>query len=78
MTDTGLELDEETRAHLFEPFASTARGCRMGLGLAVAHGIVARHGGNIEVTDCPDQGTAFTIHLPARKGSFGGAIDLAR
>ena len=78
VTDTGLELDEKTRAHLFEPCASSARGCRMGLGLAVAHGIVARHGGHIEVTGRPGRGTTFTIHLPARKGSSGGTIDLAR
>ena len=78
VTDTGLELDEKTRAHLFEPFASTARGCRMGLGLAVAHAIVARHGGYIEVTGRPGRGTTFTIHLPARRRSSGGTIDLAR
>ena len=78
VTDTGLELDEETRAHLFKPFAGTARGCRMGLGLAVAHGIVARHGRHIEVTGHPGRGTSFTIHLPTRKGSFGGTTDLAR
>jgi two-component system cell cycle sensor histidine kinase/response regulator CckA len=78
VTDTGLKLDEKARAHLFEPFARTARGCRIGLGLAVARGIVARHGGHIEVTGHPGRGTTFTIHLPARKGSSGGAIDLAR
>jgi two-component system cell cycle sensor histidine kinase/response regulator CckA len=78
VTDTGLELDEETCAHLFEPFASTARGCRMGLGLATAHGIVARHGGQIEVAGCPNQGTTYTIHLPAEKGSPDGEADLAR
>ena len=78
VTDTGLKLDEKTRAHLFEPFAKIVRGCRIGLGLAMAHGIVARHGGHIEVTGRPGQGTTFTIHLQARKGSSGGSIDLAR
>jgi signal transduction histidine kinase len=78
VTDTGLKLEEKTRAHLFEPFASTARGCRMGLGLAVAHAIVARHGGHIEVTGRPGRGTTFTIYMPARKRSFSGTIDLAR
>ena len=76
--DTGLELDEKTRAHLFEPFASTARGYRLGLGLAVAHGIIARHGGHIEVTGDPGEGTTFIIHLPARKGLPNGKADLAR
>jgi PAS domain S-box-containing protein len=78
VTDTGLGLDEKTRAHLFEPFASTAQGCRTGLGLATAHGIVARHGGQIEVVGDPVQGTTFTIHLPAQKGSPDGEADPAR
>jgi PAS domain S-box-containing protein len=77
VTDTGLELDEETRTRLFEPFASTVQGCRMGLGLATAHGIVARHGGNIKVADRSGQGTTFTIYLPAQKGSPNGKADLA-
>ncbi|MBN1935040.1 MAG: hypothetical protein JW934_10265 [Anaerolineae bacterium] len=43
------------------------KGCRLGLGLAVAHGIVNRHGGRIEVNDS-DIGTTFTIYLPVKKG----------
>jgi len=77
VTDTGLELDKETRAHLFEPFASATQGYRTGLGLATAHGIVTRHGGQIEVAGCPNQGTTFTIHLPAQKGSPDGEADPA-
>jgi two-component system cell cycle sensor histidine kinase/response regulator CckA len=78
VTDTGLDLDEEARARLIEPFASTVQGCRMGLGLATAHGIIACHGGQIEVAGCPNQGTTFTIHLPVQKGSPDGEADLAR
>ncbi|MBN1935052.1 MAG: HAMP domain-containing histidine kinase, partial [Anaerolineae bacterium] len=77
VTDSGLRLDEQSRVHLFEPFARTAAGDRLGLGLAVAHGIVNRHGGHIEVNDS-DLGTTFTIHLPAKKGAFDGAADPAR
>jgi PAS domain S-box-containing protein len=78
VTDTELELDEQARARLFEPFASTAQGCRTGLGLAVAHGIVTRHGGHIEVTGPPGRGTTFVIYLPVRKGAPDGQTDLAR
>jgi signal transduction histidine kinase len=77
VTDTGLDLHEKTRARLFEPFASTTQGWGMGSGLAVAHGIVARHGGHVEVTGCPGQGTTLTIYLPAQKGASCGAADLS-
>ena len=78
VTDTGLDLDEETRTHLFEPFASTVQRCRIGLGLATAYGIITRHGGNIKVADRPGKSTTFIIHLPAQKGLPDGEADLAR
>jgi two-component system NtrC family sensor kinase len=63
--DTGAGLSPEARKHLFEPFFTTRpHGTGMGLGLAVAHGIVTGHGGRIEVDSQPGQGTCFTVHLP--------------
>jgi signal transduction histidine kinase/ActR/RegA family two-component response regulator len=66
MRDTGHGMDEETLAHLFEPFYSTKDvGEGTGLGLATVYGIVHRHKGWIEVETSVGRGTAFHIFLPA-------------
>ncbi len=63
ITDRGPGLDEEAVDRLFEPFYST-RGSS-GLGLAVCHGIVQDHGGEISAADAPDgPGAAFEVHFP--------------
>ena len=62
--DDGAGIEAEHVAHLFEPFYTT-RPKGTGLGLFVAHGIVQRHGGSIEVETEPGQGTRFRVILPA-------------
>jgi signal transduction histidine kinase len=64
LSDTGCGMTEEVRAHCFEPFYSTKGEHGTGLGLAVCHGIVHRHGGLIEVESVVGRGTTFTILLP--------------
>jgi signal transduction histidine kinase len=63
--DTGSGMTAETLRNLFRPFFTTRpHGSGMGLGLAVVHGIVTAHGGRIEVTSQPGQGSTFTLYLP--------------
>jgi len=61
--DEGSGIDEEARAHLFEPFFST-KSQGTGLGLPITRQIVEAHGGEISVEAREPRGTSFTISLP--------------
>jgi signal transduction histidine kinase len=66
ITDTGLGIPPEDLEHVFEPFYTTKPAGRgSGLGLVVVRGIVADHGGTIELTSETGRGTCFQIFLPA-------------
>lgn len=76
VSDTGVGMTEEVRAHLFEPFFTTkAPGKGTGLGLSVVHGIVTAHGGRTEVTSAPGEGATFTVWLPRAETPPEGLAD---
>jgi len=62
ISDTGKGIPVENIDKIFDPFFTT-RENGTGLGLAIVHGIVERHGGNIDVKSKQGSGTTFTIRL---------------
>jgi signal transduction histidine kinase len=64
--DTGYGIPPENMEKLFTPFFTTKDEVKgVGLGLAISHGIIERHGGSIEVESEVGKGSTFTIILPA-------------
>ncbi len=69
VTDTGIGIPAEEQDALFQKFfrASTAQAMAIqgtGLGLSIVAGIVAAHGGRINVESAAGEGSTFTVRLP--------------
>jgi signal transduction histidine kinase len=64
--DTGIGIEPHVQERLFDPFFSTKEG-GTGLGLAIAARIVEQHGGLMQFSTRPNQGSTFTIVLPKER-----------
>ena len=70
--DNGIGFDEKYLDRLFQPFQrlhSRGEYVGTGIGLAICHRIVERHGGHIVAQSVPGQGSTFIATLPVRHSS---------
>jgi two-component system, cell cycle sensor histidine kinase and response regulator CckA len=75
--DNGPGLDDESWAHMCEPFSSTkADGRGLGLGLAAVYGMVRQSGGRLWAYSQPGKGVTFRIYLPLAKADFPSLPEL--
>ncbi|MFP3902707.1 MAG: response regulator [Armatimonadota bacterium] len=67
VTDNAAGMTDNTRRQAFEPFFTTkGRPQHSGLGLPLVRDIITMHYGSINCESEPDEGTTFTIFLPAQ------------
>jgi signal transduction histidine kinase len=72
VADTGAGMTREQQEQIFDPFFTTKE-TGSGLGLYIAHRIVAEHGGAIAVTPREGGGTIFRITFRGSEGGGHGA-----
>ena len=68
VVDDGIGMDQETQEKAFSLFFSS-KGTGTGLGLFISEKIARAHGGHIDLSSKPGEGTCFTVHLPRKKPS---------
>ena len=75
VSDTGVGIPPEALPRVFDRFfrvdSSRSQGSGgTGLGLAIVKSIALLHGGNVEISSQPGQGTRVTLHMPVCYGKI--------
>jgi two-component system, cell cycle sensor histidine kinase and response regulator CckA len=73
ISDNGMGIPPDKLARIFEPFYTSKVMGRSGtgLGMTVVWGTVKDHGGYLDVTSSPKEGTTITVFLPTHEGKDG-------
>ena len=75
IADTGAGMTESVRARIFDwMFTTKSRGQGTGLGLVIVRQAVREHGGSIEVSSRPGEGTCFRLIFPAAEEALKSAV----
>lgn len=69
VADTGIGMDDDVQARIFEPLFTTKGEDGTGLGLSATYSIVQEHDGTIQVDSTVGEGTTFTLRLPQADGA---------
>ncbi len=63
VSDTGIGMDKETQAKIFQPFFTTKKK-GTGLGLSIAFDAIQKNGGFMQVYSRPGHGSTLKVYLP--------------
>ena len=69
VADTGIGMEEQTIAKLFEPYFTT-KASGTGLGLTMVYKIMKEHGGDVTVYSKKGEGSVFTLHFPVPQSEY--------
>ena len=77
VVDTGIGIDPQDLPRVFERFyrvdpSRSRHDGGTGIGLAIARSVVEAHGGQIQATSEPGQGSVFSFDLPVATEPAGG------
>ena len=74
VSDTGIGMDEDTRARCLEPFFTTKGERGTGLGLAMVYGMAQRHGATLEIDSKPQMGTTMRLIFPISSVNLAATV----